>query len=161
MRFLIALLAIAGIIDSALALRIHFQDPNAAPPCAVSAHWDCGTVNHSRYSVFPPVTFDELPSAKKIHIPVAAFGIAGYVLIAVLALANRPWLTLQAAEVGFLCAAFLSYMEAYVLEKWCIYCVFSQGLMTAILLCAGIAVFVDSRRRRRLASVPVVVREPL
>ncbi len=161
MRFLIALLAIAGIIDSALALRIHFQDQNAAPPCAVSEHWDCGTVNHSRYAVFPPITFDELPSAKKIHIPVAIFGIAGYALIAVLALAGRLWLTLQAAEFGFLCAAFLTYMEAYVLEKWCIYCVWSQGLMTAILLCAGIALILDSRRRRRLASLPIVIREPL
>jgi hypothetical protein len=28
MRFLIVLLAIAGIIDSALALRIHNQDPS-------------------------------------------------------------------------------------------------------------------------------------
>ena len=146
MRFLIALLAIAGLIDSALALRIHYQDPNAAPPCAVSAHWDCGTVNHSRYAVFPPVTFDEAPGSNKVHIPVAIFGIVGYSLIAVLALANRLWLTLQAAEIGFFFAAFLSYMEAYVLEKWCIYCVYSQAFITAILLCTVIALILNRRR---------------
>ena len=147
MRFLIALLAIAGIVDSALALRIHNQDPNAAPPCAVSAHWDCGTVNHSRYAVFPAISFDEAPGSGKIHIPVAIFGIVGYSLIAMLAVANRLWLTLQLAEIGFFCAAFLSYMEAYVLEKWCIYCVYSQAFIAAILLCTVIAL---ALRRRQM-----------
>src|SRR5271156_4055350 len=98
MRFLIVLLALAGIIDSALALRIHYQDPSAAPPCAITEKFDCGAVNHSRFAVFPPTSFDEAPDSKKVHIPVAIFGIFGYAVIAGLALANRPWLTLQAAE---------------------------------------------------------------
>jgi uncharacterized membrane protein len=156
MRFLIVLLAIAGIVDSALALRIHYESPDAAPPCAVSAHWDCGTVNHSRFAVFPPVSFDEAPGSKNLHIPVAAFGIIGYALIVVLALADRLWLTLQAAEIGFFFAAFLSYMEAYVLEKWCIYCVWSQALITAILLCTVVALVL--RRRRLTQSAAVAVR---
>src|ERR1700748_938489 len=116
MRFLIALLAIGGIIDSALALRIHYQDPSAAPPCAVTEKFDCGAVNHSRFAVFPPTSFDEDASSKKVHIPVATLGIIGYLLIGILALANRPWLTLQATEIGFACAAFLSYLEAFIIE---------------------------------------------
>jgi vitamin-K-epoxide reductase (warfarin-sensitive) len=110
MRFLIALLAIAGLIDSSLALRIHYQDPSAAPPCAVTETWDCGAVNHSRFASFPPTSFDE--AGKHIHVPVALFGIIGYALIAGLALGNKLWWTLQAAEIGFAFAAFLSYMEA-------------------------------------------------
>jgi uncharacterized membrane protein len=155
MRFLIALIALAGIIDSGLALRIHYQDPSVAPPCAVSAHWDCGTVNHSRYSVFPPVGFDEAPGSGKIHIPVATLGIVGYAVIAVLALADRLWLTLQAAEIGFFCAALLSYLEAYVMEKWCIYCVYSQAFVTAILICTVIALIVRRRQRGRSAVIGV------
>jgi uncharacterized membrane protein len=148
MRFLIALLAIAGIVDSALALRIHFQDPNAAPPCAVSEHWDCGAVGHSRFSTFPPSSFDEAPDSKKIHIPVAALGISGYALIAVLALANRLWYVLHLSEIAFFSATFLSYLEAYVLEKWCIYCVWSQGLITAILLLTILALYTQHRTKR-------------
>ena len=152
MRFLIAVLAIAGIIDSALALRIHYQDPAAAPPCAVTEKFDCGTVNHSRYAVFPAITSDEDQDSKKIHIPVAALGIAGYLLIGILALANRPWLTLQASEIGFAFAAFLSYMEAYVLEKWCIYCLWSQAIIAAILFCTIVWLILNHRQRRITVS---------
>jgi len=154
MRFLIALLAIAGIIDSSLALRIHYQDPSAAPPCAVTETWDCGAVNHSRFATFPPSSFDEAAGSKHVHVPVALFGIVGYALIAGLALAGRFWLTLQAAEIGFAFAAFLSYMEAYVLEKWCIYCVWSQGIITAILLCTIVTLVLEHRKKKQLAVAP-------
>ena len=152
MRYLIVLLALAGIIDSALALRIHNQDPSTAPPCAVTERFDCGAVNHSRFAVFPPSSFDEDPASKKVHIPVALFGIIGYALIAVLALANRLWLTLQAAEIGFAFASFLSYMEAFVIEKWCIYCLWSQAIITAILLCSIVALLLRGRKRRQLTA---------
>jgi vitamin-K-epoxide reductase (warfarin-sensitive) len=157
MRFLIALLAIAGLIDSVLALRIHYQDPTAAPPCAVTEKFDCGAVNHSRFAVFPPFAFDEDPTtSKKTHIPVATFGIIGYALIAGLALANQLWLTLQFAEAGFAFAAFLSYMEAYVLRKWCIYCLWSQIFIAAILLCTIAALILERRRKIRFAHSAVV-----
>ncbi len=147
MRFLIAVLAIAGLIDSALALRIHYQDPSQAPPCAVTEKFDCGTVNHSRFSVFPPTSFDETPGAKSVHIPVAIFGIVGYGLIALFALFNKLWITLQLTEIGFAFAAFLTYLEAYVMEKWCIYCVYSMGIITAILLCTIVAILIQKNRR--------------
>jgi vitamin-K-epoxide reductase (warfarin-sensitive) len=153
MRYLIVLLAIAGIIDSSLALRIHYQDPSQAPPCAVTERFDCGAVNHSRFAVFPPSSFDEDPASKKVHVPVALFGILGYALIAVLALANRPWLTLQAAEIGFAFAAFLSFMEAYIIEKWCIYCLCSQGIITAILLCSIVALILQRRNKQQFGNI--------
>jgi vitamin-K-epoxide reductase (warfarin-sensitive) len=132
MKYLIALLAVAGIVVSSMALHVHYMDPSLAPPCAVTERFDCGAVNHSRFAVFPAKTFDEKPGT--LHIPVAAVGIVGYALIAVLALMGRWWLVFEVAQIGFLCAAFLSYIEAYVLQKWCIYCLWSQGLVTAILL---------------------------
>src|SRR5216684_3620884 len=85
MKYLIALLAVMGIVVSTMALRVHYMDPAQAPPCAVTEKFDCGAVNQSRFAVFPPRTFDEDPKGGH-HIPVAALGIVGYALIAVLAL---------------------------------------------------------------------------
>ena len=148
MRFLIALLALAGIFVSVRALQVHLQDPAATPPCAVSEHWDCGAVNHSRFATFPPTSFDDDPAVHKTHIPVAIFGILGYALIAALALFNRLWLTLQAAEIGFAFAAFLTYLEKYVIQKWCVYCVWSQCIITAILIATATALWLARHRRQ-------------
>lgn len=155
MRYLIALLAVAGLVVSALALHVHNMDPNAAPPCAVSEHWDCGTVNHSKYSVFPPLSFDEKPG--KIHIPVSLFGIVGYALIAVFALLGRLRIVLELARIGFFFAAFLTYIEAFIIETWCIYCVWSQAIIAAIVLATVVALLL--RRRRRALSMRTVLAE--
>jgi vitamin-K-epoxide reductase (warfarin-sensitive) len=153
MRLLIALLALAGIFDSSLALRIHYQDPSQAPPCAVTERFDCGAVNHGRYAVFPPIGFDEEPHSGKIHLPVALIGIVGYALIGILALTKQYWWTLQVTEIGFASAALLTYLEAYVIEKWCIYCLWSMGIITAILLCTIVELMINQRRRRSAAAI--------
>jgi uncharacterized membrane protein len=149
MKYLVALLAVAGIVVSAMALHVHYMDPSQAPPCAVTEKFDCGAVNHSRFAVFPPRTFDEAPTGGH-HIPIATAGIVGYVLIAGFALAGWRWLAFQAALIGFLCACFLSYLEAYILEKWCIYCLWSQCILTAILLVTGIMLAMQAMENRRL-----------
>jgi len=119
MRYLIALLAIAGIVIAALALGIHYSMD--APPCDINAHWDCGIVNHSRYSV--------------MHgIPVAAIGIAGYAIIAILALARRYRLLLVASLAGLAFTLYLTSIEARILQIWCLYCVISQAIMALIAL---------------------------
>jgi len=138
MKYLVALLAFAGIVVSGMALHVHYMDPSQAPPCAVTEKFDCGAVNHSRFAVFPPRSFDEPPTGGR-HIPVATIGIIGYALIALLALMGRWQLTFLAATIGFMCAGFLSYLEAYILEKWCIYCLWSQGIVTVILVASAVA----------------------
>lgn len=153
MKFLLALLALAGVWVSVLALRVHNQPPGEAPPCAVTEKFDCGAVNHSRFAVFPPRTFDEAANAKG-HIPVAVLGIAGYALMAAVALWGRLWLLLHLAEIGFMMAAFLTYLEAYVLQKWCIYCLWSQGIVAALLLLTAAALWMRrSSGERRQAYV--------
>jgi vitamin-K-epoxide reductase (warfarin-sensitive) len=152
MKYLVALLAVAGIVVSVMALRVHYMDPALAPPCAVTEKFDCGAVNHSRFAVFPPRTFDEDPKGGH-HIPVAALGIAGYALILVLALMERWWLVFEAAQIGFLLAAFLSYIEAFVLEKWCIYCLWSQGIVAVILLATIGLLIARQMSSRRLERV--------
>jgi uncharacterized membrane protein len=155
MRGVVAALALAGMIVSIMALRVHNMDPGEAPPCAVNEFWDCGTVNHSPYAVFPPHrSFDDAPGAKSHSIPVAAIGIAGYALMVVLALSGRLWIVLQLAEIGFGCACFLTYIEAYVIKKWCIYCVWSQGIVTALLLATIVALVIRWQTENRTASSP-------
>ena len=133
MRYLLALLALAGIVVSGLALQVHYSTETA--PCSINEKWDCGIVNHSPYAVM-------------YGVPVAAIGIAGYLLMAVLALARRRALLLAATLGGMAFALYLTHIEASVLGVWCLYCVLSQGIIAAItLLAIGWVVWHAMRRR--------------
>jgi vitamin-K-epoxide reductase (warfarin-sensitive) len=79
-------------------------------------------------------------------------GIVGYAAIGVAALMGLWWLVFEFAQVGFLFAAFLSYIEAYVLQKWCIYCLWSQGIITAILLLTVGVLFVRWQQKRVVSN---------
>lgn len=147
LRLLIALLSLGGIVVSVLALRVHLQDPGVAPPCAVSEHWDCGAVNHSRFAVFPPRGFDEDPNSKG-HMPVAIAGIAGYALIALLALFKFDFWVFEVSQIGVFLALGLTFLEKYILEKWCIYCVWSQSIMAVIFLLSCVSLALSRHRAR-------------
>ncbi len=133
MRYLLAILAVAGVIVSVLALRVHYSTETA--PCSINEKWDCGIVNRSPYAVIE-------------GIPVAAIGIAGYLAIGTLALFRRRGLVLAAALVGMAFALYLTHIEAKVLGVWCLYCVISQGIIAVItLLSIGWVVWYAMRSR--------------
>jgi uncharacterized membrane protein len=134
MRYLIALLALAGVVVSSLALRVHYD--TGTEPCSINEKWDCGIVNHS-------------PFAEIAHVPVAAIGIVGYLAIAVLSLIRRRALLVTFALIGLGFALYLTNIERTVLEVWCLYCVISQGTIAAITLLslAWLAVAAWSKRR--------------
>jgi vitamin-K-epoxide reductase (warfarin-sensitive) len=120
MRYVFIVLAILGMIASSLALREHYRTYGDAP-CDINEKWDCGIVNHSPYAMLG-------------KIPVADIGIAGYFLLAVLAL-NRSYLLLLAAALialGF--SLYLAHIEASILGVWCVYCAISLGLISLISL---------------------------
>jgi uncharacterized membrane protein len=132
MRYLIAFLALAGMIASSLALHVHYSTDTQ--PCDINAHWDCGIVNHSRYSVFH-------------GIPVAIIGIAGYAAIALLALFRRFGLLFAATLVGLAFSLYLTSIEAHILEVWCLYCVISQTIIALIVVCSILALVLSRRVR--------------
>jgi uncharacterized membrane protein len=122
MRYLIALLAMAGLVVSILALRVHYS--TGTEVCSINEKWDCGVVNHS-------------PFAEVAHVPVAILGIVGYLALGGLGLLRQRFLLFLITLVGLGFALRLTFIEEYVLQVWCVYCVLSQaiiGLLTLLSL---------------------------
>ena len=131
MRWLIAFLALAGMVAAALALREHYRVE--ASPCSINEKWDCGTVNKSRFAVIGGV-------------PVADIGIAGYLLLAGLAIGKRWRLLAAAAVPAFAFSLYLAHIEKDILEVWCIYCVISLGIISLITVLSWVALVINWRK---------------
>ena len=124
-------LAVAGIVVSALALPLHYSTTTA--PCDINEHWDCGIVNHSPFAVLAGV-------------PVAVIGMAGYVFLALLAVKRAYLLFLGAALIGLSFSLYLAHVEASILGVWCIYCVASLAVISLLTL-LGLGTVLLSRIR--------------
>lgn len=120
-RYSIVLLALAGVVVSILALRVHYS--TGVEPCSINEKWDCGIVNHS-------------PFAEIAHIPVAAVGILGYLVLAGLALTRQRFLGFLASLLGLGFALYLASIEQYALGVWCVYCAISLAIIVLITLLA-------------------------
>jgi vitamin-K-epoxide reductase (warfarin-sensitive) len=126
---LIAVLSLAGIAVSAISVQRHYA-ASASGFCDFNQKFNCDIVNRSEYSTIA-------------GIPVAAIGLAGYGLLFVLSAfrqAHRETRTqlFAAAIAGLAFALYLTYVEAYKLETWCILCLTSLALIAAITLVSGI-----------------------
>jgi vitamin-K-epoxide reductase (warfarin-sensitive) len=133
MRWILMLLAVIGIVAASLALHEHYY--TGVSPCDINTRWDCGIVNHSPYALL-------------WGIPVAAIGVAGYLLMGVLAFLCAYRLLLVAALAGLAFSLRLAYIESHILGVWCIYCVISLGaicLMTLLILGTVIAQWLRPR----------------
>jgi len=124
---LIAVLSLAGVVDSAISLERHYAR-SATEFCDVSQKFSCDIVNRSEYSSI-------------MGIPVAGVGVAGYAVLFVLATFWRsrietPNRLLGAALAGLAFALYLTYIEAYVLTTWCILCLISLTLISLISILA-------------------------
>ena len=127
---LIAVLSVAGIIVSAISLERHYAK-SATQFCDFSQGFSCDIVNRSEYS-------------SMVGIPVAGIGVVGYGVLLALATflrarAETPNRLLGAAIAGLAFALYLTYVEAYVLETWCILCLLSLAFISLISLLALVA----------------------
>lgn len=132
----IAVLSLAGIIDSAVALQRHFAK-SSTTYCDFSQQFNCDIVNRSEYSSIA-------------GIPVAAIGIAGYAVLFLLSTLWRgrpetPTRLAAASVAGLAFALYLTYVEAYELMTWCILCLLSLGLISLI-AALSIALKLHSRK---------------
>ena len=119
MRWILLVLCALGIVAASLALREHYRED--ASPCSINERWDCGIVNHSPFAM--------------VHgVPVAVIGIAGYLLLAILALKKAYRLMLLAVLAGLGYSLYLAHIEKDILGVWCIYCVISLGMISLITL---------------------------
>jgi uncharacterized membrane protein len=145
MRYLFLILSILGIIAASLALREHYRTYGDAP-CDINAHWDCGIVNHSPYAV--------LPQGSEHGIPVADIGIAGYLILGILAYKRRYGIMLVLAIPALAFSLYLASLEASPnkLGVWCLYCAISLGIISLMTLLLIGTVSVTSLRRTKLQS---------
>jgi vitamin-K-epoxide reductase (warfarin-sensitive) len=127
---LIAVFSLAGIVVSAISLERHYA-ACASGFCDFNQKFNCDLVNRSEYSTIA-------------GIPVAGIGVAGYAVLFFLAAfrQTRRETSTQlfgTAVAGLVFALYLTYIEAYKLETWCILCLSSLALIAAISLLAGVA----------------------
>src|SRR6202041_3674290 len=126
---LVAILALAGMSVSAVSLERHYAK-SASAFCDFGERFNCDIVNRSEYSTV-------------VGIPVAAVGVGGYGVLFALATVYRsrvqaPLCLLVAALGGLAFAGYLTYIEGYVLETWCILCLSSLALIAMITVLASV-----------------------
>ena len=125
----IAVLAMLGVAISSVALRNHYGTDKSAY-CDLGEAFNCDIVNRSGYSQIE-------------GIPVAGIGVLGYGALFFLSTFARsrpetPNRLLGAALAGFAFALYLTYIEAYELNTWCILCLGSQAIIFLIVVLAAI-----------------------
>jgi uncharacterized membrane protein len=124
-----ALLALAGMVVSGISLQRHYAK-SVTKFCDVGERFNCDIVNRSEYS-------------SVMGIPVAGIGVAGYGALFLLATmyrmhANTPSRLLATSAAGLIFALYLTYIEGYVLNTWCILCLSSLALIAVIALLAAV-----------------------
>ena len=124
-RMIAAVLSLIGVF---LAFYLVANNMGWIPPipCGSGA---CGLVQSSKYAWIGPV-------------PVSAIGLGGYLALFALSIAGLQaslagsraiaFLLFAGALLGVLFSAYLTYLEAMVIQAWCRYCVASAILITVI-----------------------------
>jgi uncharacterized membrane protein len=128
LRAIAEILALAGIgVATYIAV---VEAGGSAPQCLAGGH-GCETVANSHYSHLAGVN-------------VAVFGIAGYVLLVAAALLGGDLARiggLAVALIGFGFSVYLTYLELFVIDAICQWCVASAVLMTLLLVVSALRAF--------------------
>jgi uncharacterized membrane protein len=135
LSWVILVLAVIGIVLSSVSLYDHYKK-SPSEFCDIDQTFNCDIVNRSSYS-------------RLSGVPVAAIGILGYVLLAILSRINREKrlfssILILGSIIGLCFACYLTYVEVKILATYCILCLGSQ---TCILLITIFAVVRHVRTR--------------
>jgi uncharacterized membrane protein len=134
---LIAGLAVLGIVVSGVSLQHHFAKSKTGY-CDFGQNFNCDIVNRSQYSSIA-------------GIPVAGIGIAGYLALLAFATlyrekAETPALLALMGLGGLLFAVYLTYVEGFILQAWCILCLSSLTLILLITVTSALLLWQTMRR---------------
>jgi len=129
-HYFLALLAALGFLDS-IYTALQQKYPNLFEFCFsrnLRKRVGCYEILHSSYaSVF-------------FGIPNSWLGVAAYALLTILFLNNLLFLALLVTSTGFLFSIYLLSVQAHILKKFCIFCLFSTALITLLMILLGVSV---------------------
>lgn len=137
----VAGLSVIGMADAAYLTYLHFE-PDASDFCNFSEKWNCDIVNKSIYSTL---------NIGPVEIPVAILGFCAFLLIGVVSLGVVKKFRFQKIQkslrdgvvlkllryfsiIAFLFSLYLTYVEAFKLMTFCLFCVISQTTILLIML---------------------------
>lgn len=138
LRVVLAVVAVLGLAVAAYLTYVRYSGGEVA--CVVGG--GCDTVQKSEYATL-------------VGIPVPALGLAGYTGFLVSALIPGPLgraLGLFNGVVAFGFSAWLTAVEAFILETWCAWCVTSATLVTIATVICIARVMVGARADARADS---------
>jgi uncharacterized membrane protein len=140
---LILAAVVFAVAGAAIATYLAYENLQSRSGVCTITH-GCATVQKSQYG-------------KILGVPVSVPGLALY---AALVVAGVTWLTnfrglrdlaamlaCYGALFGFLFSGYLTYVEGFVLNAWCIYCIGSASLMTVLFLIWATELTLTVRRR--------------
>jgi uncharacterized membrane protein len=133
----IAVIAIVGMLVSSISLYHHFSTSKTSF-CTFGESFNCDLVNRSSYSTL-------------FGLPVALIGILGYLLVLALATVYRdkaetPMILLIVSLGGFGFSLYLTYIEGFVLQAWCILCLTSLASILSVAVLSALSVTKSLRR---------------
>ncbi len=128
----ISALSLLGILDTGYLTYEHFQ--NATPACSLLN--GCELVLTSTYSVI-------------MGIPLSLLGLVYYLILIGLSLYGlyrnsglAYKLIALVSGAGFLASLYLVYLQKFVIESWCQYCLFSATITTIIFIISTIGCWI-------------------
>ncbi len=125
---LLILFSIIGLISAIYTASAHYGDVSLAV-CSLNETFDCGTVNNSKWSEI-------------VGIPVSVLGLISYALFIIggVSVYKKPHELIEMlmgvlAIVGLGFSLYLTSIEAFVLQTWCLFCIASQIAILGIFIC--------------------------
>jgi len=120
----ISFVSAVGIVDAGYLTYEHFA--NSIPPCTIGG---CESVLTSQYAEF-------------YGVPISLLGLIFYVVVLILsfiATAKALKLLLVITSAAFAASLGLIYLQLFVIEAICIYCMVSAGLSTTLFILSVMA----------------------
>ena len=114
--------AVIALLGIAVATYIAIADASSGSPVCLAGGHGCETVANSKYSHLAGIN-------------VAVFGIAAYAALLAAAMARGDaarFASFALAMVGFGFSLYLTYLELFIIDAICQWCVASAVLMTAL-----------------------------